>query len=412
VVVLVTPYKIGAPLYLQGGWAGIIPLPPGQKEPPPTGYTGWNGKDPSAKMIETWCNETVGDYQAASNIAIHMPDGVIGIDVDHYGDKTGGDTLTQLEAELGPLPPTYTSTSRPGTISGIKWYRIEPGLRWPTGPGKDIEFIHTGHRYAVVWPSVHPSGGRYIWVDQYRGEESPPPEADNLAELPWEWQARFTGGEVRTDQPEYRTATEDERNQCLTEGSMCYAVTKALNKFEDRLTVQARHDSALKTVMALCRLGEQGHKGVHAGISELKDRFVNLVAKDRADGTEGAEYQRMVDGGVVKVLAAPTPEEKQTMLRLLRRRLLRDMGARQQTTRRHPRPETRWPLGQPRPIPRRHLHTAATQHRRGTRRRHPVPLPRDVAHQHCAHHSRQNHIRTMASPIGVGKRRPRHLHPL
>jgi hypothetical protein len=61
--------------------------------------------------------------------------------------------------------------------------------------------------------------------------------------------------------------------------------------------------------MALCRLGEQGHKGVNRAIAELRDGFVNLVSKDRADGSEGPEYQRMVDGGVVKVLADPTPEQ-------------------------------------------------------------------------------------------------------
>lgn len=304
-----TPYKTGAPLYLQAGWAGVIPLPPRKKSAPPTGYTGWNGKDPSSKMIETWCNETVGDFQAASNIAIHTPDGIVGIDVDHYDGKTGGATLAQLENELGSLPPTYISTSRNDGVSGIRWYRVEPGLRWPTGPGKDIEFIHKGHRYAVVWPSVHPSGSQYIWIDQHSDAESPPPNDDELAWMPDEWQIRFTNGEVRTDMPEYRRATDDELAQCLTDGAMCIAVTKALNKFEDRLTVQARHDSALKTVMALCRLGEQGHHGVNSAIAELKNRFVNLVSKDRADDTEGPEYQRMVDGGVVKVLADPTPEE-------------------------------------------------------------------------------------------------------
>jgi hypothetical protein len=150
-----TPYKIGAPLYLQAGWAGVIPLPPRKKASPPIGYTGWNGKDPSSKMIETWCNETVGDFQAASNIAIHMPGDVIGIDVDHYDGKTGAQTLTTLYQELGPLPDSYISTSRADGYSGIRWYRVEPGLRWPSGPGKDIEFVHKGHRYAVVWPSIH-----------------------------------------------------------------------------------------------------------------------------------------------------------------------------------------------------------------------------------------------------------------
>ena len=308
-----TPYETGAPVYQAAGWTGVIPLPPKKKSNPPSGYTGWNGKDPSPKMIEMWSKETRGDFQAASNIAIHMPDGVVGIDVDHYGGKTGGATLAQLEQELGPLPDTYISTSRNDGVSGIRWFRTEPGLRWPTGPGKDIEFIHTGHRYAVVWPSIHPdTGDRYIWVDQHSSDECPPPNDDELAWMPDEWQARFTGGEQRREQDiPQRNATNEERATCLTDGPICYAATKALAKFEDRLTVQARHDSALKTAMALVRLGEQGHKGSSAAIAELRNTFVNLVSKDRADGSEGPEYERMVDGGIVKVCADPTaPENK------------------------------------------------------------------------------------------------------
>jgi hypothetical protein len=131
------PYKTGAPLYLDAGWTGVLPLPPKKKSPPPTGYTGWNGKDPSSKMIETWCNETVGDFQAASNIAIHMPDSVVGVDVDNYGNKHGVATLNELMLKLGPLPATHMSTSKYdpnkslSTQSGIRWFRVEPGLRWP-----------------------------------------------------------------------------------------------------------------------------------------------------------------------------------------------------------------------------------------------------------------------------------------
>jgi hypothetical protein len=226
----------------------VLPLPPKKKSPPPAGYTGWNGKDPGLKMIESWCNETVGDFQAASNIAIHMPDDVIGVDVDHYNGKTGGNTLAELEKQLGKLPATYVSTSRGDGVSGIRWYRVEPGLRWPTGPGKDIEFCHKGHRYAVVWPSIHDkTGQKYKWYD-HAGEESEPPEPDNLAWLPDEWQAQFTGGEQRREQDiPQRNATDEELATCLTDGPICYAATKALNKFETRLTVQPRHDSALRT---------------------------------------------------------------------------------------------------------------------------------------------------------------------
>ena len=306
-----TPYWTGASLCLDAGWAGVLPLPRQKKSPPPSGYTGWNGKDPSAKMIETWCNETVGDYQAASNIAIHTPDGVIDVDVDHYNGKTGGDTLAQLEAELGELPPTYKSTSRDDGVSGILWYRVKPGLRWPTGPGKDIEFIHKGHRYAVVWPSIHPdTGNRYIWIDQHDGDEAPPPDEDQLAWMPDEWQLRFTGGEARTEQPEYRAATEEERVQCLTQGEPCKATRNALAKYQDRVVAAARHDSMIQTVMALVRHGEQGHQGVMTALKTMHGQFTADVAVDRRDGSEQSEFQRAVNGAIAKVSATPTPEAK------------------------------------------------------------------------------------------------------
>ncbi|HEY6688327.1 MAG TPA: bifunctional DNA primase/polymerase [Propionibacteriaceae bacterium] len=306
-----TPYRTGAPLYLQAGWTGVLPRPPRKKSPPPTGYTGWNGKDPTPKMIEMWMAENVGDYQAASNIAIHMPGGVVGIDVDHYGGKTGGTTLAKLEEELVPLPPTHISTARNDGVSGIRWFRVEPGLRWPTGPGKDIEFIHKGHRYAVVWPSIHPdTGDRYIWVDQYLGDECPPPDDDELAWMPDEWQLRFTNGAVREEQPEYMAATEAERAQCLTEGEPCKATSNASAKYQDRVVASARHDSMIKTVMSLVRLGEQGHRGVMEALKTMHGQFTADVAPDRRDGSEQSEFQRAVNGAIAKVTATPTPDDK------------------------------------------------------------------------------------------------------
>jgi Bifunctional DNA primase/polymerase, N-terminal len=306
-----SPYRTGAPLYLDAGWTGVLPLPPRKKSPPPTGYTGWNGKDPSSKMIETWCNETVGDFQAASNIAIHMPDGVVGIDVDHYGDKTGNATLIELMRKLPVLPPTYTSTSRPGTPSGIRWYRVEPGMRWPAGPGKDIEFIHVGHRYAVVAPSIHDKTGQpYVWVNPVNQIVTDIPTEDELTWMPDEWQLRFTGGLAREEQPEYRAATEAERAQCLTEGEPCKATTNALAKYQDRVVASARHDSMITTVMALVRLGEQGHRGVMAALKAMHNQFTADVAPDRRDGSEQSEFQRAVNGAIAKVTATPTPDDK------------------------------------------------------------------------------------------------------
>jgi hypothetical protein len=87
--------------------------------------------------------------------------------------------------------------------------------------------------------------------------------------MPDEWQLRFTGGEARTEQPEYRAATEAERAQCLTEGEPCKAVSNALAKYQDRVVASARHDSMIQTVMALVRLGEQGHRGVMTALTAM-----------------------------------------------------------------------------------------------------------------------------------------------
>ena len=57
---------------------------------------------------------------------------VIGIDVDHYisggKEKFGGDQLKELEAKLGPLPPTWISSSRSDGISGIRFFVVPKGI--------------------------------------------------------------------------------------------------------------------------------------------------------------------------------------------------------------------------------------------------------------------------------------------
>src|SRR5690606_7106513 len=159
------PYEEAAWLYWQAGWEGVLPLPPGKKGPPPSGRTGWAGVDPDAAEIEAW----VEGPEGAGNIGLRLPEGVYGLDVDAYGAKSGAEALRNAEAVLGPLPPTWCVTSRDDGVSGIRLFRasLPAGRRWkdePAGHGMGIEAIHLGHRYAVVWPSVHPETGRtYEW---------------------------------------------------------------------------------------------------------------------------------------------------------------------------------------------------------------------------------------------------------
>lgn len=102
-----------------------FPLPHARKSPPPDGVTGWRGQAATPAAWDRW--EAAGRLRGA-NLGLRVPEGVIGIDVDHYGDKTGGDTLAAVETKLGVrLPPTHSITSRPRTPSRISLYRVPVG---------------------------------------------------------------------------------------------------------------------------------------------------------------------------------------------------------------------------------------------------------------------------------------------
>ncbi|UVK63883.1 DNA primase/polymerase [Gordonia phage LilyPad] len=181
------PFKNRAKEYLKKGMHPI-PLPAGQKFPPPTGWTGRNAPAVTFEQIDEWFSEGRGTDR--SNIGLHMfevflpsgepatvpdpewdgvgeqpqvPATLVGIDVDHYDDKLGGDTLRRLEKRLGELPPTWTSSSRSDGISGIRYFLAPAKYEYLGKVGQDIECIQKKHRFAVVYPSWHPQGGQYVW---------------------------------------------------------------------------------------------------------------------------------------------------------------------------------------------------------------------------------------------------------
>ena len=185
-------YAEHARTYRALGW-NPLPLPPGAKFPPPRGFTGDRGVDPSGADIQAWCD--CPEYADTRQTALRMPDGVIGIDIDAYGSKTGGDTLIEAEHRWGSLPSGPWSSARADGVSGILLFRVPagtvlvteigfPGTRDAKGSG-GIEIIQRRHRYAVVWPSIHPEGAPYVW----HGTAGPglAPRVDELPELPQTW---------------------------------------------------------------------------------------------------------------------------------------------------------------------------------------------------------------------------------
>jgi hypothetical protein len=209
-------YGAAAPDYFRVGWQPL-PLPPGCKQAPPSGYTGAEGKQiGSIQTIKQWARNPKG---AAGNVALHLLHPFVGIDVDTYGEgegaKNGAASLAAAEAELGPLPPTLISSARPDPlVSGIRVFRLPDGCprlnpkaeeRLTSRFGADIDVISQSYRYIVGWPSTNPEAldedGEprvYRWYAQHGdGSIGHPldgvPTFAEVAELPAAWADLLAG---------------------------------------------------------------------------------------------------------------------------------------------------------------------------------------------------------------------------
>lgn len=287
------PYAKAAQLYRATGW---YPLPlgnaPGMKFPPPKGWTGHGAPYPSAGDVHAWM-ETHG----ALNIGIRMPTGVIGLDVDHYKDKTGADTLAGLEQLYGPLPSTWVSSARPAP-SGIRFYRVPLDLdgqpiNWPGEAGKFIEIIQPGHRYAVVWPSTNPEadGAEYAW--QTREGWTRPlgavPMPESCAELPEAWVRGLALPYERVDKATLGNEQYAVWWEALRPGGPdCEVVHTVWTKAVDSLRNNAasRHETARDAVRALVALGGEGHRGIPHALEWLSRTFAEAVGPERVAGGE------------------------------------------------------------------------------------------------------------------------------
>lgn len=183
------PYGTAAEAYWRAGWANPIPVT--GKWPPPHGYTGYGGRQVSYPDLCAWREGP----EAAHNIALRLPGDVVGIDVDAHDGKVGYESLRKAIESLGALPASPLSTSRPlDDGSGIQFYRVPPDVnlrgaerRFRTRFGDHVDIIRRDHRYAMVWPSVHPDTGTvYQWYDT-DGQPCEIPRPADLPALPSMW---------------------------------------------------------------------------------------------------------------------------------------------------------------------------------------------------------------------------------
>lgn len=76
----------------------------------------------SGADVTEWINEC---HCGHWNLAIRLPETVIGLDVDAYDGKPGEETMLARIDELGDLPKAPRSSSRPDDkVSGIRFYRV------------------------------------------------------------------------------------------------------------------------------------------------------------------------------------------------------------------------------------------------------------------------------------------------
>lgn len=262
--------------YAARGWTPL-PLPPGQKFPPPRGFTGADRKIPSKAQMRLWA-----ENQSGANIALPLPADVIGIDVDAY--HGGADTLARLKGKLGDLPLTTWSTSRDDG-SGIYLFCVPEDARLVHAAPPGIEIIQYHHRYVVAPPSVHPEGRVYAWHDDDAERDGEIPYADDFPRLPDAWLAALTDTRQAGGTP--FAGSVDDWMDSLPDTRMSAVFAREYNKRvrQVELLPGSRHDTMVTMVNWLVHCGAEGHN-VRDALDDL------LVTYDDAlDGERDGEKE-------------------------------------------------------------------------------------------------------------------------
>lgn len=292
-----SPYAEAFDAYWKAGWRGVLPLPFKSKTWPPTGYTGYDYTEPSYADCATWAED------GQRNIALHLPKGVIGIDVDDYGDKGGGQTLQALVEECGALPATWMSSSRGDGISGIRLFRVPEDARLITLL-TGIEMIQYFHRYVVCWPSVHPEGGTYQWVNEATGEGGDIPVFDQIPALPDRWLVKLLDTKERAAKADIDAAGVREFMAGLPEGDPCQHIIAAAGL---AMRGGSRHDTYNHAVLGVLMSGRSGCPGAKTVYKRLEATFIADVTQS-GDGQRTAaqaqlEWSRNALGAIALVVA-------------------------------------------------------------------------------------------------------------
>lgn len=306
--------------YLDKGWAPI-PLPKGDKFPPPSGTTG-----NIAALTKSAVNKLWKNAKAGSNMGLRLQDnksfGVISLDVDHYDEKRGDAHLSTMEQELGSLDRhRIPRSTRRGVNSPSAqfFFRVPAGMKWKNSACSDVDIVQMTHRYAAVYPSVV-DDQQYTW---YLGsEEIEVPHTMDLPELPERWVSflkKGSLGKLATEQkvnisPKskdgYREAVgwlRDNISGWDSADLMSESLKKVSDSNEFRENLQNNgHDTMVSAIHAAVMLGVEGHQGLKSALFKIKENFMREISL-RKEGSRSEtflkkEYEESVVGEVDRLI--------------------------------------------------------------------------------------------------------------
>lgn len=344
------PFAVIARRYRAAGFLGTLPLPAGQKEPPPRKFTGGGKPHPTDVDVLRWCKEH-GDGNIGLRLAEvpselmsgrdELPvvyagnnvDGweLIGIDVDNYAKadgptKIGAAELSGLEAQLGELPTTALSGARFETGSCIAVYLVPKGYRFAGKVAESIEVVQKRHRYMVVHPSTHPDArdadgqpAIYQWrrgapsklaeagIDVVERFDGDLPAIGDVAMLPEAWFVHLThGGMLESDDPisdlSPSQLAEWMQSRPLFDAEPCAVMSKAVAAHIAKIQGSpTSHDRLTPAHWQLLSLAAEGHAGVKWALAEVGRVWREHATGKRAPESLSAEMNRSVLGALGKI---------------------------------------------------------------------------------------------------------------
>lgn len=292
-------YAAHALAYWRAGW--YSPLPSNGKHIMHAGYTGRGGRIPTMGDIVNWTIE-----HPNHNIALRCPPDVIGIDVDAYDNKHGDQTLTLAEQQWGPLPPTWITTSRDGTISGIRWYRKPEAIDYigiiELDGHADIEIIQHHHRYGIAPPSIHPgTRNPYRWINPQGHVSIDKPGPDQLPFLPERWHHELTKPQTT---PDHAHPPVEWPKQQADRSQWHHRVLTNVQTMAEIVVDNpgSRHDRALTVTLSLVRQERLGYPGATTAIGTITDLWIEHMTEPRGGQRFAAqEIGDMLKGAYQKV---------------------------------------------------------------------------------------------------------------